>query len=107
MNRSIALTLGALIVVIALATNSTAAFAATKQRVDTLDGLSRELAARATEKARSLKGGGGTPQAGPDDDEMDATCGGDWFITWDEDANGNPIMGTFHLHCGGKDYQIG
>jgi len=106
-----------------VATSSTAAFAATpsgepafyvtKKRTDTLAGLSLELRKSAVEKARSrpnaptLKGNGGTSQSGPSDTELDLTCWDDWFITWDEDADGHPISGTFNLHCGGAVIPIG
>ena len=116
MSRPIMRILGALALAAAVATSSTAAFAATpsgepafyvtKKRTDTLAGLSLELRKSAVEKARSrpnaptLKGTGGASQAPFSDLELDLTCGGDWFITWDEDADGHPILGTFNLHCG-------
>src|SRR5687767_6985166 len=119
MSRPIARTLGALALAAALATSSTIALAATtsvdpavyltKKKTTTLVGLSPELRASAVQKARSrpnaptLKGDGGTSQSNPEttDSYLDAFCGDDWFITWDETANGDPILGTFTLHCGG------
>jgi hypothetical protein len=122
MSRPIARTLGALALAAALATSSTAVFAvathgdpafyATK-KTTTLGRLSPELRTSAVQKARSMSNAtklgaeGGTSQSGPSDTELDLICGDDWFITWDEDADGNPILGTFHLHCGGTDIQIG
>ncbi|HZO29757.1 MAG TPA: hypothetical protein VFH48_27590 [Chloroflexota bacterium] len=100
-------------VVLAAHPNGSPALHLAKKRVDTLIGLSRELQTSAVHKARSrpgaptLTGQGGTSQSGPSDLELDLICGDDWFITWDEDANGNPISGTFHLHCGGTDILIG
>jgi len=123
MSRPIARTLAALVLAAAVATTSTAAFAATppgepafhlvKKRTSTLAGLSPQLQTSAVEKARSrpnaptLKGNGGTSQAPMSDLEMDLTCNDDWFITWDEDANGHPIMGSFNLHCDGWSVPIG
>ena len=114
MSRPIARTLGALALAAALI-GPTATFAApqtdtpilavVKKRTDTLAGLSRELRTSAVEKARSwpgapkLTGQGGTSQSGPSDLELDLICANDWFITWDEDANGDPVLGSFNLHC--------
>src|SRR5678815_2998768 len=116
MSRPIARTLGALALAAALATSSTAALAATpsaepafhviKKRTTTLVGLSPALRASAVQTAQSrpnapaIKGEGGTSQSSPTpiDDYIDLLCGGDWFITWDETADGQPIMGTFTLH---------
>jgi hypothetical protein len=121
MSSPIARTLGALALAAALATSSTAAFAATtsgdpsfyltKKRTTTLVGLSPEVRATALRQARSTPHGiklaaeGGTPQGMPDN-ELDAICNGDWFITWDEDAKGNPVMGSFNLHCAGETYSL-
>ena len=34
------------------------------------------------------------------EDEMELTCGaGGWLETWLEDANGNPIPGTYEYYC--------
>jgi len=122
MSRPIARTLGALALAATLATSSTATFAATpsadpavyliKRKTTSLVGLSPELRTSAVQKARSrpdakLGSGGGTSQSGPSDLELDLICGYDWFITWDEDANGNPVLGSFNLHCGGTVIQIG
>ena len=114
-SRWLARTLGALALAAALATSSTAAFAATptsdpafyvtKRKVTTLAGLSPELRTSAIEKAQTLKGEVGTSRKS--DAELSATCDGDWFITWDENANGDPIMGTFTLHCDGEAIPIG
>jgi hypothetical protein len=118
LNRPIARTFGALALAAALATTSTVAFAAvsppdpsfhsTKSKAkksDSLAELSPELRIIAVRKAASrpgapkLTGQGGTSQAGASDRELDLMCDGDWFITWHEDAGGNPIPGTFNLHC--------
>ena len=125
MSRPIARTLGAFALAAALAASSTAAFAATtygdpaiyvtKKKASTLVGLSRELQTSALQAARSrpnaprLTGQGGTSQPGMSDSELDMTfgCGGDWFITWDETADGDPILGTFNLHCAGDTIPIG
>jgi len=48
-----------------------------------------------------------TPGPGPgtqgpplSDEELDLTCGaGGWLGTWLEDANGNPIDGTYEYYC--------
>ena len=124
MSRPIARNLGALALAAALATSSAAAFAATpigepafhviKKRTTTLVGLSPELRASAIQKAQSrpnapaLKGDGGTSQSSPtpNDDFINALCGGDWFITWDETADGQPITGTFTLHCAGNAWSL-
>ena len=124
MNRPISRTLGALVLAAALATSSTPAFAAphtsspalylTKKRVKTFAGLSQALRATALEKLRSmpnavkLTGRSGTQQSQQDiDRETDLTCGGEWFITWDEDQNGDPIIGTYKFHCGDSSFGIG
>ena len=125
MSRPIARTLGALALAALLATSSTAALAATtsadpafhltRRKTTTLVGLSPELRASALQKARSTPTGmrlaaeGGTSQSSPtpNDDFVHALCGGDWFITWDENANGDPILGTFNLHCAGDTIPIG
>ena len=122
MSRPIARTLGALALAAALATSSTATFAMTTygdpafyatKKTTTLGRLSPELRTSAVQKARStsnatkLAAEGGTSQSGPSDLELDLICGGDWFITWDEDADGNPVSGTFNLHCGGTVIPIG
>jgi hypothetical protein len=126
MNRLIARTLGALALAAAVATSSTAALAATpsgnpgfaltkKKTTTTLVGLSPSLRSSALQQARSmphastLKGDGRTSQSNPEttDGYLDAFCGDDWFITWDETANGDPILGTFTLHCGGTSAPIG
>ena len=123
MSRPIARTLGALALAGAVITNSTVAFAATptggpgfyvnKKRVNTLAGLSPELRRNAVEKARSrpngptLKDSGGTSQSGPSNEELNLACGNDWFITWAEDADGHPILGTFDLICGETKIPIG
>jgi hypothetical protein len=123
MSHTIARTLGALTLAAALATSSTVALASatsgdsalyvTKKRTTTLVGLTMELRTSAVQKARSrpnsptLKGGGGTSQSGPSDSELDLLCNDDWFITWDEDADGNPISGSFNLHCAGTVIPLG
>lgn len=122
MSRSIARTLGIFAVVAALTTSHAIALAApltvsppiyAKKQASTLAGLSPELAAGAVRAARSrpsaprLTTQGGTTQSGESDKELDLLCGDDWFITWDEDANGNPISHTFYLHCAGESVQIG
>jgi len=124
MSRPLARTLGALALAAALATSSTTAFAATtygdptfyltkKKTTTTLAGLNPELRASALQQARSrltapqIKGTGGTSQSGPTDADLDHACGSDWFITWDEDAAGHPILGTFNLHCIGGPVPIG
>jgi hypothetical protein len=123
MSLPIARTVGAVALAAALATSSTAAFAATtygdpayyateKKKTTSLVGLSPELRTSAVQKARSsrtgtLKGEGGTSQSGPSDRELNLLCNGDWFITWDETANGDPILGTFNLHCAGDTIPIG
>jgi hypothetical protein len=28
-------------------------------------------------------------------------CNDDWFVMWEEDADGDPILGTFELDCAG------
>ena len=48
-----------------------------------------------------------TSAAGPSDSELDAICAGDWFVTWEEDAKGNAIVGTYNLHCAGEAVPIG
>jgi hypothetical protein len=125
MSRPIARTLGALALAAALATSSTAAFAATpsvdpafrvaKKQVTTVAGLSLELRTSAVQKAQSrpgaprLTGQGTSENQNPEttDSYLDAFCGNDWFITWDETASGDPILGTFTLHCGGASAPIG
>lgn len=75
-----------------------------KKRTTTLTGLSPQIQEAAVRRARSRPGAPkvaartGSPQAGPTDADLWDTCL-QWFITWDEDENGNPIMGTFYLHC--------
>jgi hypothetical protein len=114
MNRPMARTLGALALAAALATSSTAAFAATstgspalhagkttKKRVDTLVGLDRKLAASAVRQAYALKAEEKPPQAGPTEKDLDEVCG-EWFIIWEQDADGNPIPGTYELYCDGS-----
>jgi hypothetical protein len=104
-----------------LATSSTAALAATtyddpafyltKKKTTTLVGLSSKVRASALQQARSTPNGiriaaeGGTSQGTPDG-ELDLNCNDDWFITWDEDANGNPVTGTFKLYCAGVEYTL-
>ena len=121
MSRLIARTLGALALAAVLATSSTAALAATtsanpafyltKRKTTTLVGLSPEVRASALQMARSTPTGmrlaaeGGTSQ-GTTDGELDLNCNDDWFITWDEDAKGNPVTGTFTLHCAGVPYSL-
>jgi hypothetical protein len=124
MNRPVTRTLGALVLAAAVATSSTPTFAAshtsspvlnlTKKRVKTFAGLSQALRTTALEKLRSIPnaikapGQGGTQQSQQDiDRETDLTCGGEWFITWDEDANGDPIIGTYQFHCGDSSWGIG
>jgi hypothetical protein len=120
MSRLIVRTLG-LLAAVAVLTASTPTFAAapaddpslyrTKKRVDTLVGLSRELQASALQQARSrsnatkLTTQGGTSQSGHTDAELDAICG-EWFIWWEEDADGDPILGTFTLDCGGSEIPL-
>ena len=85
---------------------------ATKKRVKTLAGLSLKLRTTAVQKAQPRPGAprraspGGSSQAGPSDDDLNDSCL-EWLITWDKDANGNPIMGTFNLHCDGSVIPIG
>src|SRR5262245_5083282 len=122
MSCPIARTVGALALAAALATSSTAVLAATtpgdpafyltKKRTNTLGVLSPELRTSAGPKARSLpdaklRGGGGTAQSGASDQELDIWCENDWFIAWDEDANGNPVVGSYNLHCAGTVVEIG
>ena len=123
MSRPIARTLGALALAAALATSSTAAFAApssgepafylTKKKATTLVGLSPQLRDSAVQKARSLSNAtkltaeGRTSQSGSTDAELDEGCNGDWFITWEEDAAGYGIVGTYLLHCDGTAIHIG
>src|SRR5688572_10329710 len=118
MSHPIARTLGALAIAAAVMTGSTPAFAATladspasyvtEKRVTTLIGLSPALRTSAVGTARSrpnapaLNGGGGTSQSGPSDAELNLFCGRDWFISWNDDANGTPILGTFNLYCAGE-----
>ena len=56
-----------------------------------------------------MTGQGTTENQNPEttDSYLDAFCGGDRFITWDEDADGNPISHTVYLHCGGTSVPIG
>jgi hypothetical protein len=125
MSRPIVRTLGALALAAAVATSSTSAFAATsygdqafhaikRKKATTWVGLSEQLRANALQAARSrpgapkLTGQGGTQQSQNDVDlETDLICGGEWFITWDEDANGNPIIGTYQFYCGDSSFGIG
>jgi hypothetical protein len=125
MSRTIARTFGVLAVAAALAATSAAASAApatgdlslyaTKRKVTTVVGLSPTLRTSAVEKARSrpgapkLTGQGSSQNQNPEttDSYLDAFCGDDWFITWDETASGEPILGTFTLHCGGASAPIG
>ena len=122
MSRPLARTLGAVALAAALATSSTAAFAATAygdpafyvtKEMATLAGLSPELRASAVQQAGArpnpptFKGEGGTSRSGMSDLEIDLTCGGDWFISRDEGADGQPILGTFNLHCAGDSILIG
>ena len=128
MSRLIVRKLGLLAAVTVLLTASAPSFAAppaddpsvylTKKKTSTLVGLSPAIQASAVEKARSSPNatklttqGGSTQGAGLDgctsDGCLDAFCGDDWFVTWDEDANGNAISHTFQLHCGGATVNIG
>lgn len=126
MSRPITRTLGALALAAVLATSSTAVFAEpatntttvylTKKRVKTFAGLSPALRATALEKLRSkpnatkVTGQGGAQHSQSQEDidrETDLTCGGSWFITWDEDENGDPIIGTYNFHCGDSSWGIG
>ena len=120
MRRPTAQTLGALALAAALATSSTAAFAAppsgevafyaTKKKATTLAGLSPEVRRSAIQVARSRPNGLGlAAEVGTSqmtDAELDLNCGGDWFITWEEDAAGNPVTGTFNLYCAGETYSL-
>lgn len=122
MSRLIVRKLGLLAAAVLLAA-TTPAFAAppaddpsihvTKKKTSTLAGLSPELQTSAIEKARAkskatkLTTPGAKPQGGHSDLELSLMCNGDWFITWDEDANGNPISHTFKLHCNGEAIPIG
>jgi hypothetical protein len=47
------------------------------------------------------------PSAVLSDADLGLACGQDWFITWDEDAGGNPVARSFVLHCGAADSRIG
>lgn len=121
MSRLLARNVGALAVAAALLTSSTVAFAAPiddasiylteKKKATTLVGLDREVQQNAVKAARSrsntpkLTTPGRAPQAGPSDKDLDEVCG-DWFITWEEDADGNPILGTFTLYCGGSEIPL-
>jgi hypothetical protein len=124
MNWPVTQTFGVLVLAAALATSSTPILAAShtsspalylaKKRVKTFTGLSQALRTTALEKMRSMPnaikapGQGGTQQSQQDiDRETDLTCGGEWFITWDEDANGDPIIGTYKFHCGDSSFGIG
>lgn len=117
MSRRIVRTLSAFALAVALATSFTAAFAATpsgepafyvtKKKTTTLVGLSPELRASAVQKARSLTAEGTRSQSGSTDAELDEGCNGDWFITWEEDAAGYGIVGTYLLHCDGTAIHIG
>ena len=68
-----------------------------------LDALPRGLQAEITPALRCSAPDrlAGRPQPGTwiSDRELDGVCAAKWFITWDEDAKGNPIFGTFNLHC--------
>jgi hypothetical protein len=121
MSRPVARNLVAVAIAAALTTSATVAFAAAptdnpslylkKQKSTTLVGLSRELQQSAIQKARSrpnapkLTTQGGTSQAGPSDRELDLICG-EWFVTWEEDADGDPILGIFTLHCAGDEIPL-
>lgn len=128
MSRPITRTLGALALAAVLATSSTPAFAEpptttsttaylTKKRVKTFAGLSQTLQTTALAKARSrpnapkLTGGQGGHQHSQSqediDRETDLLCGGEWFITWYEDVNGDPIIGRYNFHCGDSSFGIG
>ncbi|MFN8525821.1 MAG: hypothetical protein U0821_22195 [Chloroflexota bacterium] len=114
MKHRIAAAAGALLLVLAPALTADAAGGATqKKRTTTLSGLSSSIQSSAVRSARShtggknLSGSGGTAQSGPSDFELDVYCDGDWFVTWDEDANGTPIIGTFNLYCNGDTLRIG
>jgi hypothetical protein len=116
MSHLIVRTLG-LLAAVAVLTASTPTFAAapaddpslylTKKKATSLVGLSPELQKRAIQAARSRSNGtqlttpGRTPQPWVSDMEMDLLCGDDWLVTWEEDADGDPILGTFTVDCAG------
>lgn len=123
MRRSVPRTFAALAVAGAMLTTSAVALAAparvglairaTTKRATTLTGLSPALRREAVRRAQSRPGAttlgnaGGTSASGPNDFEPDDACGGDWFITWEEDGKGTPIIGTFKSHCDGEAWPIG
>lgn len=43
------------------------------------------------------------PKAAASDAELNLMCGSDWFLMYEEDAEGNPITGTCIIACNGTD----
>ena len=80
---------------------------AKERRTRTLTGLSQDQQEAAVKLARAQATGpkfavpSAKPQGGATDRELDLICNDDWFVTFDEDADGDPILGTFELHCAG------
>src|SRR5690606_34871707 len=80
---------------------------AKEKRTKSLSGLSRDQQEFAVKQAQARTGGpkfavpAAKPQGGATDAELDLICNDDWFVTFDEDADGDPILGTFELHCAG------
>jgi hypothetical protein len=80
---------------------------AKKKRLKTLDSLKPEQLQAVAKFAQARPGGPKltTPNTstptGVSDEELDLICANDWFVTFDEDADGDPILGTFNLHCAG------
>jgi hypothetical protein len=126
MSRPVTRALGAFALAAALATSSTAAFAsatdqdqvvyaARKKKATTMVGLSPTLQAHAVQALRSRPGtstltsgpGGALPSEKDINRWTDLNCGGEWFISWDEDENGDPIIGTYLFHCGESSWGIG
>jgi len=63
------------------------------------EGLRREMFRQADIQNLEIEGGSAT---GIPDEELDMLCG-DWFLLWEEDENGDPVLGTFILNCSGED----
>jgi hypothetical protein len=72
------------------------------QSMTTLSAQQRTRVERALPMA-ARKLGIPAPKGAASDAELDLMCGGDWFLMYDEDADGNPVTGTCIIACDGTD----
>lgn len=69
----------------------------------TLRSTIQDVASRQGRTSESLGFAGGRD---PEPGLLDLLCGEDWFVSWVEDEDGNPVPGTHEIYCGDQSYPL-